>query len=168
MTTRTIPSIDQLKDLAIPGPDVSYFPHTWGWAVLVALVLAGLVAAYWRRRVHWQRDLYRREALQRLAILEQQIQRPGHRVLALRELPELLKRVALSMPNAQAATTLRSAQWQAFLQQHAAEPLPGDFAAQLAGLAYQPSEQLTRLTPEQLRELLSVCRRWIEAHHVAA
>ena len=59
---------------------------------------------------------------------------PARRVQALREVPELLKRVALSMPEAPAVAPLHAADWQAFLVSHSSTPLPADFAWQLAQL----------------------------------
>ncbi|WP_339452481.1 DUF4381 domain-containing protein [Pseudomonas sp. EA_5y_Pfl2_R50] len=88
-----IPSIDQLKELSLPAP-VSYAPQTWGWWVLLAvLILAALLIGI-RRYWQWRRNAYRREGLARLA----QLRSRSDDLNALRELPELLKRVALSMP----------------------------------------------------------------------
>ncbi|MGG7671659.1 DUF4381 domain-containing protein [Pseudomonas sp. WC2] len=88
-----IPSIEQLKELALPAP-VSYAPQTWGWWVLLGiLILLTLIIAISRYR-QWRRDAYRREGLERLA----QLRSRSDDLNALRELPELLKRVALSMP----------------------------------------------------------------------
>ncbi|WP_223448740.1 MULTISPECIES: DUF4381 domain-containing protein [Pseudomonas] len=89
-----IPSIDQLKEMALPAP-VSYAPQTWGWWALLALLIVTLVVLGARRYWQWRRDRYRREALVRLEELQQR----SNDLSALRELPELLKRVALSMPS---------------------------------------------------------------------
>jgi len=164
MTANAPPDINQLQELAVAAPDVSYLPQTWGWALLAGLLVIVVALVYWRRRTRWRRDLYRREALARLAFIGQHIDDPAQRAQAIRELPELLKRVALSIPAKESVAALRGEQWQGFLQRHAASPLPDDFAAQLASLAYQPSD---RVTTPQLRELLKVSRQWIEAHHVA-
>jgi len=88
-----IPSIDQLKELALPAP-VSYAPQTWGWWLLLAVLLLAALLIGLRRYWQWRRDRYRREALARLA----QLRSRSDDLNALRELPELLKRVALSMP----------------------------------------------------------------------
>ena len=89
----TIPDISQLKELSLPAP-VSYAPQTWGWWLLLALLVAVALLVGVRRYVQWRRDQYRREALVRLA----QLRGRSDDLNALRELPELLKRVALSMP----------------------------------------------------------------------
>ena len=97
-----IPSIDQLKELALPAP-VSYAPQTWGWWLLLAVLIFAALLIGLRRYWQWRRDRYRREALARLA----QLRGRSDDLNALRELPELLKRVALSMPT-------RSWRWNAF------------------------------------------------------
>jgi hypothetical protein len=88
-----IPSIEQLQELGLPAP-VSYAPQTWGWWALLALLVVIALVVGVRRYLQWQRDQYRREALVRLA----QLRSRSDDLNALRELPELLKRVALSMP----------------------------------------------------------------------
>jgi len=104
-----IPSIDQLKEMALPAP-VSYAPQTWGWWALLALLIVTLAVIGARRYCQWRRDRYRREALVRLEELQQR----SNDLSALRELPELLKRVALSMPNAKpvGASLLANASYQ--------------------------------------------------------
>lgn len=157
-----IPSIDQLQELSLPAP-VSYMPQTWGWWVLFGLVLAGLLAWAARTYWHWRRNRYRREALQRLA----QLRASADLLSALRELPTLLKRVALSMPVEQAAGPLEDAEWQAFLDRHSAQPLPADFSRQLALLAYAPDAQLLALPVNQRQQVFDTCTVWVEQHHVA-
>ncbi|WP_194791537.1 DUF4381 domain-containing protein [Pseudomonas sp. UFMG81] len=160
-----VPSIDQLRELAPGTPPFAYWPQTWAWLALGLLLLAVAVlwgALRWRR---WQRDRYRREALLRL---DQLAGGDGEqRLAALRELPELLKRVALSLPGAPAVASLGGAPWQAFLQRHARQPLPAGFADDLHQVAYAPDSWLRSLDPQQVNALFSHARQWIEGHHVA-
>jgi hypothetical protein len=150
-----VPSIEQLQELGLPAP-VSYWPQTWGWAVVLGLVVLALLVLAVRNWLHWRRDAYRREAVARLDALTD-----------LRELPELLKRVALSMslPAQEHASipTLTGADWQAFLQRHAGAPIPEDLSQQLADLAYAAP-----LPDAQHTQLLAQCKAWVEQHHVAA
>jgi hypothetical protein len=88
-----VPSIEQLKELDLPLP-VSYAPQTWGWWVLLGVLIVAALLIGIRRYWQWRRDAYRREGLARLA----QLRSRSDDLNALRELPELLKRVALSMP----------------------------------------------------------------------
>lgn len=152
------PSIDQLQEIALPDAP-AYAPNTWGWAALGGVLLALLLAwALWRLR-RWQQNRYRREALQQLQRIEAAA---ANDPLALRELPELLKRTALSWPTPAPVQALRGSAWQAFLQAHSSAPLPADFSAQLAGLAYAPVHDW-----HDTRALLQHCRHWLEHHHVA-
>ena len=160
--TTAIPAIEQLKELGLPAP-VSYMPQTWGWWALLGIVLVALLAVAARAYWHWRRNRYRREAMQRLA----QLRTHDDPLSALRELPTLLKRVALSMPVPQAAGTLQDAEWQAFLNKHSTQPLPEDFSQQLALLAYAPDEQLLALPGELRQQVFDTCALWVEQHHVA-
>lgn len=165
---KTPPGIDQLRELALPAPATSYWPQTWGWLALLLVVLALAGTGYWRHRQRWQRGRYRREALVRLAQLRLLMDDPARREGALREVPELLKRVALSTPGGDACAALQGERWQVFLQRHGAQPLPPELARQLAFLAYAPPQRVADLTAEQRQQLLGICQQWIEAHHVAA
>ncbi|MCH4901828.1 MULTISPECIES: DUF4381 domain-containing protein [unclassified Pseudomonas] len=164
-----VPSVAQLKELALPPP-VSYSPQTWGWWLLLATLLLAAVIIGTRRLIQWRRDRYRREALAQL----EQLRTNSDELYALRELPELLKRVALSMQgprsltSSAAAAALQSSEWQIFLQAHVDQPLPEKFAQQLATLAYAPDATLLALPAPRRDALFDTCRLWVERHHVAA
>lgn len=168
MNARVIPGIDQLQELPLAVPPFSYVPQTWGWwALLALLVLATTVWAV-RRRRRWQRNRYRREALQRFEQLVQGLPDPQQRLPALRELPTLLKRVALSMADAPPVATLSGSQWQAFLAARAKVALPADFTSRLHTLAYAPATAVLALPEHEISALFTLSRQWIETHHVAA
>ncbi|MHC8327137.1 DUF4381 domain-containing protein [Pseudomonas sp. LB1P83] len=192
-----IPSIEQLKEIGLPAP-VSYAPQTWGWWVLLGVLVIAVLLVGARRYWQWRRDRYRREALVRLAELRSSEDQLG----ALRELPELLKRVALSIPVSvgarlarepdtsvpqrdrvivlrghvgsphrsllQGVAALGGEDWQAFLARHSSQPLPADFSQQLAQLAYAPDAALLALPGDKRQQLFDTCKRWVEHHHVAA
>jgi len=165
MSTAVVPSIDQLRELAPGTPPFSYLPHTWAWLVLGLVMLALLLvwaALRWRR---WSRERYRRQALQYLDLLAKA--QGDQRLAALREVPVLLKRVALSLPDAPPVASLAGAQWQAFLEQRAGQPLPAGFVQTLQMVAYAPDAHLLALDAQQVMALYSTSRRWIEGHHVA-
>lgn len=158
----TRPSIEQLQELPLPAP-ISYQPQTWGWLLLLAIALLALTVWLARRAYRWHQNRYRRIALARLDQLAQRLDNA-----ALREVPELLKRVALSMPRPPQVAPLAGAQWQAFMQSSSTTALPADFAARLALLAYAPDARLHALAQPQREELLRLSRHWVETHHVAA
>ncbi|MCU1761427.1 DUF4381 domain-containing protein [Pseudomonas sp. 14P_8.1_Bac3] len=190
----TIPSIEQLKEIALPA-QVSYAPQTWGWWVLLGLLLVTALLVAVRRYRQWRLDAYRREALARLA----QLQKRSDDLNALRELPELLKRTALSAWNTkpvraglpalaafqsksqltepppspaswllQGPAALGREDWQTFLERHSRHPLPADFSQQLARLAYAPDATLRAIPTDQRQQLFDTCKHWVEHHHVAA
>lgn len=156
-------SLEQLRELPLPAP-IPYYPQTWGWLLLAGLLSAALLCLAALRYRRWRRAAYRREAVVRLAALERAL---PHQRAVLRELPELLKRVALSMPGGASAGALSGPGWQALLQRHCAERLPADFADRLGLLAYAPDAYLEGLDPAHCAELLDHSRRWVESHRVA-
>ncbi|SEI47135.1 DUF4381 domain-containing protein [Achromobacter sp. NFACC18-2] len=159
-----LPGLDQLRELPLPAP-VSYWPQTWGWAVLALLlaVVAGGLALRGLRR--WRRNRYRREALSELGQIEAAA---ASDPLAARGLPALLKRTALAAqaPGGKAAPLTGEA-WAAWLARNG-PPLPGDGAHLLATLAYGPDAAVRTLDPAEVRRLLAAARHWMERHHVAA
>ncbi|MGY6039423.1 DUF4381 domain-containing protein [Aeromonas sp. AE23HZ002T15] len=165
--TAKVPAIDQLKELPIPTPSVSYLPQTWGWAVLLLIALSLLLLWGGRRWWQWRRDRYRREALARLDALQDSLGDDGDKLAALREIPVLLKRVALSMPDGAAAAKLGGEAWQGFMAKSAPFPLPAEFADDLFTLAYAPSDQVLSLPDNRVDGLIQLSRRWIGEHHVA-
>ncbi|MEN0107844.1 MAG: DUF4381 domain-containing protein [Pseudomonas sp.] len=167
MSTPSPPDISQLQVLPLPAPLVSYWPQTWGWAVL-ALVLV-LAAGWWALRYwqRWARNRYRREALAALAVITAAVGQPEQRLAALRTVPPLLKRVALSMPDAPPVARLGGSEWQAFLRERSSQPLPDGFATWLATLAYAPDAQVAAIPDAEVQALLATSRQWVEGHHVA-
>ena len=138
-----IPSIDQLKDIALPAP-VSYAPQTWGWWALLGVLVVAVLLVSARRYWQWRRDRYRREALLRLA----ELRSSEHQLSAMRELPELLKRVALSMPASAMHTNPGGASLLAIASRHSkskvpdtplsrANPLPQGLPGALGGEQWQ-------------------------------
>lgn len=164
----TLPGLDQLRELSLPAA-VSYWPQTWGWAVVGVLLLAGIMWAalsYGRRH---RRNRYRRQALRELAQLAGAAQADP---LAARGLPSLLKRAALAaQPDGQCArvAALNGMAWLAYLNRDTSSPVfPADSAGVLATLAYAPDAAVRALDPDTLRRLVAASRRWLERHHVAA
>ena len=54
-----VPSIEQLKELSLPAP-VSYWPQTWGWGVLLGVLVVALLVLAGRKWLRWRGDAYRR------------------------------------------------------------------------------------------------------------
>ncbi|MCD0506161.1 DUF4381 domain-containing protein [Bordetella petrii] len=167
MSDASMPGLDQLRELPLPPP-VPYWPLTWGWALVAALLLLALCwssIAYVRRR---RRNLYRRQALRELDNLARQATGDP---LAARALPALLKRTALAAhPPGQRASlaSLRGDAWLHSLETGARDVFPADSASLLATLAYAPDAKVRGLDAAVVRGLIEASRRWMERHHVEA
>jgi hypothetical protein len=166
MTADVLPSIDQLRQLPWPAP-VSYWPQTWGWLALLAVVLALTAWAVWRAARNRRRNLYRREGLRLLETLRQAtVSDP----LAPRALPGLLKRVGLSSVAASDQArigALTGAEWIAFMAS-GTNAFPPDAEALIRALAYAPPDTVRAIAPERMQQLFAASRQWMEQHHVAA
>ncbi len=158
-----IAQLEQLQELPDPALP-AYWPQTWGWGVLFALLIV-LIA--WRLFVsyrRWHANAYRRQALIELEQLLNQWQQSPQNLAPLRDLPGLLKRAALARlgPDAPGLTRMSGKAWQHLLQQMSPATLPVTFAADLAALAYADDLSLRQ---QDLAQLTAHCRRWLETHH---
>lgn len=163
-----LPGLDQLRELPLPAA-ISYWPATWGWAVVAIVLLAGgawAAVAIWRRRC---RNRYRRQALAELDRLTRVVTRAP---LEARALPALLKRTALAaqVEGQQArVAALGGDAWLAYLNQDTASQLFADDAARLlTTLAYGTDATVQSVDPAALGRLMVASRQWMEHHHVAA
>ncbi|CAM3677852.1 DUF4381 domain-containing protein [Bordetella tumulicola] len=163
-----LPGLDQLRELPLPAA-ISYWPATWGWAVVAIVLLAGGVwsaVAIGRRHC---RNRYRRQALAELDRLTRIVSKTP---LEARALPALLKRTALAaqVEGQQARVApLSGNAWLAYLNQDAAShPFTDDAARLLATLAYGTDATVQSVDPAALGRLLAASRQWMERHHVAA
>ncbi len=137
---------------------VPWWPPAPGWYVLAALVFVGFVWLGWRAICRWQENAYRRVAER----LIDQIADCG----ALDELPEVLKRTALSAyPRADVAS-LSGDSWLAFLDGTLGTT---DFirgaGRPLADLGFL-HHGLSSLPEGEKRELLDLAMRWVKGHKI--
>ncbi|MBW0148487.1 DUF4381 domain-containing protein [Marinobacter arenosus] len=158
-----VSDLEQLRELPSP-PMPLLWPQTWGWALVLTLLLALVVAGllFWRQRR--KTNAYRRAALAELDVLEAQWRRDPASTAPLRDIPELLKRAVLNRPGNTATELARMGgpDWQGELQRMAATPLSETFAESLADLAYASDQTLTRL---DAAAVIAECRQWLETHH---
>lgn len=157
-------SLDQLQELPLP-PAVSYWPQTWGWAVLLGLLVLAMAAGAWHAMRQRRRNRYRRQALRWLEVIEQGAATNPE---AARRLPELLKRVGISAAPGRAAAirALRGPAWTDFLQRTGKRAFPDDAAELLAMLAYAPAPVVAALSGPRLQALFDASRQWVEHHRV--
>lgn len=158
--------LDRLQEINLPQP-AAWTPQTIGWYVLAALFALGLLwlARGFVRR--WAANRYRRAALAELAAIESGMDSVAGPARVLTEIPALLKRTALAVFPRTEVAGLSGEAWLGFLDATAGTTdFTGGPGRVLADLPYR---QVAAAPPEdQLRDLLSVSRRWIRKHRPTA
>ena len=157
-------ALRSLKDIAVPEP-VSWMPQTWGWALLSFLLLGAVVTAllFWLRR--YRANAYRREALELLDGIEQNLQNPATYDQAVHELAEVLKRAALAGWGRTGVAALSGTAWVRFLDEQGGGDAGHALRNLLDDVEYQGEGHVEALAATGL---LSSARTWIRHHHVSA
>jgi Domain of unknown function (DUF4381) len=162
------PRLQGLQELPLPAP-VSYVPQTIGWLFVAIVLLAVVLPALWMGWRRYERQRYRRNALQELAGIEANLASgqvdPLQRAAMLAAIPRLLKRTSLEVAPREQVAALTGDAWLAFLQR-----TRGHFDARTGPLltlaSYAPPEQVARLSQDDAAALIRHARDWIEHHHV--
>lgn len=155
-------ALKSLKDIATPTP-VSWVPQTWGWGLLAIIFLAAIAITCWNWLKKRRANRYRRDALAILAQLESD----GNPETINREVPKLVKRVALAAWPRDTVASQSGDAWVAFLRNSMPDRTLGeDLARVLDDLEYRPAKASG--TSGDTKQLLASARHWIEKHHVPA
>ena len=161
------PRLEALADIVVPEA-VSLTPVTLGWKLLAgALILALLVVALAAYR-RYRQNRYRREALAELKVLSEAVGGDGEgKIEALRTLPALLRRVALSADDRAAVASLSGDAWLSYLD--AGYPGAG-FAdgpgRRVEAVGYLPEPEVAALDSGTVDALFREVRTWIASHEV--
>jgi hypothetical protein len=149
-------SLQNLNDIVAPPP-VSWWPPAPGWYLLAVLLLAALAYLGWRWWLSWQRNRYRRAALNELRSIGEQ---------RLRDLPALLKRTALACWPREQVAALSGVEWHRFLDQTAGKALfTGDAGQTLDQLAYAGRSQ-AEFSEAEIRSVVRAAEYWLRNHRV--
>lgn len=151
-------SLQNLNDIVSPAA-VPWWPLAPGWYVLGAILL--MVAFYWlfRGAQRWQRNRYRREALDILAQLRQAGPEAASRI------PPLLKRAALSAFPREEVAALNGADWYRFLDASAAtDRFMARDGVLLGRTAYRANQDLST---EEFKSLCEAAEYWLRQHRAA-
>jgi hypothetical protein len=159
-------ALEGLADLAAPPP-ASWMPQTWGWAVIAAVLLTGLIAWAWRWRQRSLANRYRAEALRLLSVLESRPRNPETRATTVVEIAELVKRTALAAYGRPAVARLSGAEWLGFVGERGF-PTTGAAAELLRDLEYRGDTLLAAMSDADTKALLDATRTWIKEHRVPA
>jgi hypothetical protein len=162
------PRLDAIVDIVVPET-VSLTPVTVGWqllaGVLILALFAGGMAAYRRYR----RNRYRREALAELKALSATVTQAGPgKVAALRAVPVLLRRVALTADDRAAVASLSGDMWLDYLDAR----YPGNGfgtgpGREVEAVGYLPEPNVAALDPNAVEALIREVRSWIESHEAS-
>lgn len=163
MATTDPASLLNLNDIVLPA-DISWWPLTTGWYVLLGLLCFVLSWLCFHLVRNWIDNRYRRDALQQLQSLSIELESPATRDTSLRQIQTLLKRTALSFyPRTQVAS-LTGDNWYKFLNSSTQQPaFPAATTATLQRIAYS-SNSLSEISPTAAEDLIKACRLWIKNH----
>ena len=157
-------ALASLQELPLPAA-VSYAPQTIGWAVVALVLLALALFSAWLGWRRYEKQRYRRVALEELKRIEAQVKREDERNAALAAIAPLIKRTALAVAPRERVASLSGAEWLAFLAS-----TRGHFDARtgalLAVVSYAPPGHLAAISLQDADALISHTRDWIAHHHV--
>ena len=159
-------ALPNLHDVVLPDA-VAWMPETVGWSTLLVLAVVlsvwGLVHRH-RKRIANQ---YRTRGLDELSVIEAAVGTPEGVADTLRELPALVRRVALSFAPRERVAPLTGEAWLAFLDEaYGGTGFTSGPGRILPQLAYAPSQAVDDLGVGPTMELLALVRTWIESHDV--
>jgi Domain of unknown function (DUF4381) len=164
-------SLQNLHDIVLTDP-APFWPPAPGWYVVSGIILFSLTWMLWRFYSRWRSNAYRRLSLKELGRIRSKIQsdQPGQLDQlepSLRELPELVKRTALSVWPREKVASLTGSEWLRFLDQtgNTNSFTKGD-GRLLAEMGYAKKQKLTSLSDEQMGSLLSITEKWIREHRI--
>ncbi|WP_350019312.1 DUF4381 domain-containing protein [Rhizobium sp. ZPR4] len=160
-------ALRSLHDISVPEP-VSWMPQTWGWALVVVCILLVLAVYGFRAFRRYQRNAYRREALELLVEIAETIQVPATRQQGIDDLAELVKRTALAGWRREQVAPLTGANWNAFLASSADNDESVVLKRLFDDLEYHDGTPFQHLPSSELTQLVQDARHWIEGHHVSA
>ena len=113
-TNQSLDPLSGLRDISLP-PEPAHWDLASGWvALLIFLISLFFYFAYLGIR-HWRSNRYRREALAELESITDLGKKPGNDQLYLKEIQELLKRVALTKFSREKVARLNQLEWTRFL-----------------------------------------------------
>jgi hypothetical protein len=136
---------------------ISWLPQTAGWKWLALLVALLTLRWCWLRLRRWYRNRYRREALARIALLENNA---AHEQW-LFELNQLLKLTALAGYPRQQVAALAGQDWVDFLNSECEQaPFSPDCGSLLARGVYTAAQPPVG----ERQQLLAASRIWVTAH----
>lgn len=158
MNAHDVDLIHQLHDIILPPP-IGWWPLAEVWWFIIVGSLGLLTWFVWMLWRNWALDAYRREALSRLAQIEQAwrahtLDNPAEAI------QRVLKEVAVTAYTPEQRGNLHGPAWHQFLRRSAVRVSVPEDLDRLLALAYQPKAE-----PDEIERLLTFARAWIRRHH---
>ena len=156
-------SLQNLNDIVLP-PTVSWWPLATGWYFVLALLALAVAWISYRLIRHRIENRYRRAALRELQTLANEMQSTEKRSDALRLLPVLLKRTALSVYPRSLVASLSSDEWYDFLNSQLGKAaFTGSVRSLMDRISYSTAD-LNRVDSQDASDLLQAVKFWM-IHH---
>ena len=156
-------SLQNLNDIVLPEA-AGWWPLASGWYFLLGLLLIVLVWFIYtliQRRIN---DRYRRTALHQLQLLIQDIDKAEKRDVALRQIPILLKRTALTAYPRRQLASLTGKRWYDFLNSKVSTPSFNESSCNsLENISYSVGN-LDTVNAGAASKLLKACKHWLKNH----
>ena len=160
-------SLQNLNDIVLPTT-VGWWPLATAWHVLIGFLLIALAWLSYRLFHRWNKNRYRRVALLELQQLEHRIHNADERDASLRQIPQLLKRTALSVyPRSQVAS-LSGKDWFHFLNKTQKNPSFTAITAGTLNTVSYSSGELSAVDSKATAALLDAARSWLKHHQAIA
>ena len=140
---------------------ISWWPQTLGWYLVLCLFLLGLACWVWSWSLARQKDAYRRRAIRKIDDLQRLSgQNEQNKQEALRQLSKVLRQVALVNWQRRSIVPLTGRSWLKFFNDTGSEQPP----ALLTELAYLPSVELSAIPESTTVELFRWSKQWVTEH----
>jgi hypothetical protein len=153
--------LSNMVEITLPTAP-GWLPQTWGWIVLAAVAVALSARYLWQLRQNWLARAYLRQAKRELHIISGTLTH-SQQYTHLRQLPELLKRVALRENPRELVAGLSGQAWLQFLEAPFGDARfsegPGTL---LLTLSYGDQQGVEQLASTELQQLLTLCGDWLE------
>ncbi len=157
-------------DIYYPQP-VSWMPATSTWFLVLLPLLYFLSKKFLSAYRVWNKNAYRRSALERIERIALSIKKPGQNEID--ALPSLLKAVALQSFSRPTVANLSTSDWLNFLAEssysssdkklrHDGQRFLGSDGELLLRIAYE--KESSSVEQRHLSELVDLSRRWIKHH----
>ena len=148
-------SLDQMHDIIIPSA-VSFWPLAPGWYALALLVLAYGIHLGLKLWTTYQQNLYRREALEVLSMLDEE-----NANKEINSLLGLMKRVALQCFGREKVAALSDDAWWDFMETHSKAKVGVEVRELSQKILYSPHAEAST---EDVKILAKVAKVWITTH----